>query len=306
LKLNCLILAHKNVHQIARLIKRLEHPNVTIFIHLDSKWDVSTQEIHTLELSGTQVHILDKRISTRLDDWSLVEAAIELASFAQSQSAESSYFLLMSGQDYPIRPIEELLHLLESSYPKPFIDCTPYDDSNWVWHKFNHTSFSRLQFHLRNKIVRGLIRRFIRIFERYIPKSMLMINRLSHYQLSLYGGSAWWCLPDIAIRDILTDMGNSHDIIQLYKKTWTPEETFFQTFVMRSTVGHLVKVNPIDQVSQNCLTFASFTTPTKRFVGHPHVLENSDYEWLMRIRPYICRKFDTSIDSEILDRIDQQ
>src|SRR5690606_22598846 len=87
------------------------------------------------------IFICKNRISASLDKWSLIEATMEMICTAKwvenkTNKAKYHYYALLSGQDYPIKPIGLLLNLLSSTYPKPYIDCTPFDKKNWLKKKF--------------------------------------------------------------------------------------------------------------------------------------------------------------------------
>lgn len=305
--LRCLILVHKNITQLERLISQLNHPDIYIFIHIDRKMIISDNEIKRLINIHDRIYLLPTRFSNYLDCFSLVETTIELIKFARSIQPTGGYYMLMSGQDYCIKPVRNLINYLSDNYPKPFIDCTPYDLTNWIYYKFRKTIFQHKLFQYRIQspsALNILIRIFAKALDILTPESFSIYNKIKDFHIPLYGGSAWWVLPDITINEIIDLLPIYKDFVNLYKYSFTPEETFFQTFTMLTSQSALVPVNPIDQVSQNCLTYANFSPLGKASVGHPFILQESDLVWLLERKEFVARKFDMTIDHVIMDKID--
>lgn len=316
-KLSILILAHKNINQLSRLLKQLSHNNIDIFIHIDKKWNLSDDKINELKsINDGGIFICDNRISASLDTWSLVEATMALIKktklIENEKGINYKYTALLSGQDYPIKSIDYIQNFLNESYPKPFIDCTPYDRENWLYHKFNclPTEIKIMRF-INSCLDKGLFRKIVKLpfylFFKIIKHFHTVYDDLRKLNCELYGGSAWWILPDVAIDDILYKYHNPNDkIVAVLKNTLTPEETFFQIMVMQSKVASMVNVNPKDMIAQSCMTYAYFSDEDKPFVGHPYIFTAADYYKIIKLPHFFARKFDESIDSEIFDMIDEK
>lgn len=300
----CLILAHKNIDQLQRLCDRLNHDNVRIILHLDKKMQITEVDIKKIE-RNPNVKILPKRHSCFLDEWSLVQATLDLLSYAKNlYSDQIAYFSLMSGQDYLLKPVDKFVTYLLENYPQPFIDCTPFNLGNWVYGKFTHTKLRVYARRLKRVTkIRGWLYLSV-LIERHLPHSLFIHDRMIQYRIPLYGGSAWWILPDIVVDEIFSFIENNKNFIELYKWTDTPEETFFQTVAMQSSISHMISCNLPYERRQNCLTYAHFERGDKEFTGHPYVLDVDDFGWLVELPSYIARKFDEKIDVSILDKLD--
>ena len=103
-KLAILILAHRNLEQLKRLIISLNHKDIDIFIHLDKKWELSPRQIEELERTNSnRVIVCDNRISGKLFDWSLVQAEMELIRKAKQIEGEKEkyyqYILVISDSE---------------------------------------------------------------------------------------------------------------------------------------------------------------------------------------------------------------
>ena len=301
----CLVLVHKNFSQLLRLCNSLRHSNVKIFIHIDKKMKISKEEIKLLGEYQDNICVLPKRYSCFLDEWSLIEATLALINYAKETLRENvGYYVLMSGQDYLIKPITDFVDFLHDNYPRPFIDCTPRSTDNWVGEKFAHTRLRIYARKLRHIVgVRGFLLLSLYL-ERLIPQRYTLYNQLKKFNINLFGGSAWWVLPDGVIDEIIAFVNENPEFIKLYKWSDTPEETFFQTLIMQGRFRSLVQVNDPEEREQNCLTYANFETPTKSFTGHPHIITIEDYDCLVCKEQFIARKFDIAVDCDIIDKLD--
>ncbi len=232
----------------------------------------------------------------------------------KAEQKKYKYYLLCSGQDYLIKPIEFVESELEKIYPKPLIDCTPYSKDNWIYKKFRTTvklvSFGAW---IREHFKEGIIRNGFRLFRYTLVRIFSACHLASYDKLTkrgwaLYGGSAWWILPDVAI-DFISDAyfnDQSEDIKILLDGTVTPEETFFQIMTMRSPIQNLVEINPPTMVAQNCKTWAYFSDVGKPFKCHPYVFTTEEFEKLQKSSCYFARKFDSDVDEKIMDMIDKE
>jgi len=301
-----LILAHKNSTQVARLIHSLKHPKVDCYLHFDKKMPITHAEMQSL--GGA---VIAERISCFLDDWSLCQAALLLLQESR-KIFQYKYYILLSGQDYPIKPIGNLVNFLEKNYPKPFIDMTPYSVNNWIAYKFWTTKFHH-DFKVVIRDMQSVVKHRIpgtnrmadlcqKLSSKFRPTAFELLSSLG---VNIYGGSAWWTLPDLAVEEIFKDMEAHPNITDAFKWSFTPEETFFQTMTMRTSVAHFVDVNPVDERAQNCLTYAHFVSPTKGASCHPHILEENDWIWLQQRPEYFARKFDMNCSPKVFDIIDK-
>ncbi|MBC9784004.1 hypothetical protein H1S01_05695 [Heliobacterium chlorum] len=304
-----LIMAHKNLNQVIRLIRSLSKSDFHFLVHLDSKMDVTDSEFCNLLNCSDNVFIVKKRISGVLDTWSLVEISLSLIELAKqielNKNIHYSYYLLLSGQDYPIKSVEYITEFLGKTYPKPLIDCTPYDKHNWLYYKFNVIGIREISKYVDSKLNRGILRKIIKLPLIIYGSLLGWVYRNFLYDYKLYGGSAWWILPDKVIEFILHEIKTNGHKINKLKITNTPEETFFQIMTMASPLSNLVDLNPKDMVEQNCMTYAHFSDEGKPFMGHPYILTKEDFSKIVKLPQLFARKFDTVTDSNILDMIDR-
>ena len=199
-----LIIAHKNKEQLIRLIKAVSSDSVHVFIHLDKNWKLSKEEICEIAACAKNVFVINKRIHGELDNWSLVQIALNLidaAAYNENKTGEKySYFMLLSGQDYPIKSKRYITDFLEREYPKPIIDVETNGVPEMLGRKFGFAYYTNKIDNIQRDYKKGLIRKFLVlntvIAEKFAVKFLGMpLNRLEKLGLKLGFGSAWWILP---------------------------------------------------------------------------------------------------------------
>lgn len=309
-KLAVLILVHKNVKQVRKLIRSLKNPNIDIFIHCDSRWEEGYLSL--LEEKLEDVYLVSERVESDLDTWRLVEGTMNLIEAALRTGNKYKYYILLSGQDYPLISAENIINKLKSVYPKPFIDCTPYDHSNWIYYKFfDNNTFRIFSRYLNEKIKIKILRKFLKlpVYVFDVIKNIYFNKKrkLDKLGIKLYGGSAWWILPDMIIEYIYDEYKSDKEYVKILSETWTPEETFFQIVTMNSPFSDLVEVNPINMVHQNCKTYAYFFDDEKKFKGHPYIFKINDARKLLELSKthFFARKFDINVDEEVFSWIEK-
>src|SRR4051812_32053868 len=96
-----LILAHNQPLQLERLISRLDQPNTHFFIHIDKK------SLHKEAIHAALARFSNLKIISNYDvNWmgfKMVQSTIDLLTLAFNSGVRFKYFVLMSGQDYPIK-----------------------------------------------------------------------------------------------------------------------------------------------------------------------------------------------------------
>lgn len=306
-----MIMCHKNLSQVLLLAKTLLSSESDVVVHIDTAVDDNE---YASFLDATKnipnLYVTDKRLHGVLDTRTLVDIVFLMIEYTKSKGLTYKNYCLMSGQDFPIKSISKINENLLKNYPTPYIDCTPYDKRNWVFHKFKSTpSLIRFNKYISEKFKRkSLIRKLLRTSAIVAQKGVQALKKTAYDHLSkngikLYGGSAWWILPDIAINFIYNEYVNSSAIVESLLETLTPEETFFQTMTMLSPCKNDVEINPIDKVDQNCKTWAYFSDTDKPFKGHPYIFTVNEFDKLKASPCWFARKFDIQQDCKIIEMV---
>jgi hypothetical protein len=201
--------------------------------------------------------------------WSLVVPGLRAIDFFLRCSRYWSYYINLSGQDYPIKPRGAIRDTLKESWPRNFVGVGRFADIRISEPDDPHLE-RRLTFDLFGR------RRLETPFRLPAPTAINMD----------YKGPAWHILD----RDFCRWMMNApvRRAVERYLR-WTllPEEVFFQAMIMNSPFAD----TRIDHCGHEVI-----------WPG-PKVLDSGDYDHLMRSPALFARKFDEAKDPNILRRL---
>ena len=213
-------------------------------------------------------------------EFDIVECELDMLRFARSKQ-RYSYYHLISGQDFPLKPIQEINEFYNKS------DCSYVlfgDAENairkrygklTVWVSKKQNKYLWMVYNLYN----WLIRRHL---------ITLRLKRLD------YGfGSQWF-----DITDELAEAVTSEEAVKWFNKnchdSCIPDELFLQSFI--NYFGFK------DKVHRHNMRYIDF----ERNNGiNPYIFRKNDYEQLISSGMNFARKFDETVDDEILDMLEK-
>lgn len=291
--LGYVILAHRNPHQLQRLLNVLAVGENTVALHIDAR---ASKAVHGAAAEWARTSPQVKLIRPRPVAWgqfSLVEAQLDaLRRLLANDVPRWSHVNLISAQDFPLhsqRSIEaELAAAPERSYISWFKpeEVWPEAERRICRYYLNTPRFSRALF------LPGVGRRLRQMlhFEGgivHLPK----IRRRAPGFFRWYGGSNHVTLARAACEHVVRDPGAAR-IIHWLKYSRIPDESVFQSVLLNSRI-------PFDLVNDDRreITFAEGSP-------HPKVLTMADWDRLARSEKWFARKFDLRVDSEIIGRIE--
>jgi len=283
-----IILAHKNLDHLVRLVERLDDGNSRFFVHLDLKTDLLP--IATF-LAKKECITLVKRISTRWGGFSLAEATILGMRAIRDSNLTFESISLLSGQDYPIKSNKEIDEYLSSSEFSIFLDYFPLPNyRRWITGgTYRYTKYffgiNRIALFFSKSV--NLISTLVPLLARKLP-----------FHLRPYAGSQWWTIDQYALNYILDYVDQNPEYYKFHRFTFAPDELFF----------HIILLNAKDERIQE-----SIVNDNLRYMkwirednAHPEILKKEDLQDLSASNSLFARKFDPNEDHEILNLIDQQ
>jgi hypothetical protein len=278
------VLAHKHPAQVARLAARLApHP---VHLHVDAGLPDDRFAAFAAAVGGAGNVRLVPRHRSGWASWGLVEAALEGTRSALAAPDTPSHVMLLSGQDYPIRPAAAIGAFFGTYGDTSFLPHWPLP--NGMWGRFG--GMDRLR--VPQRPFRG--RRLALPVPRRLPRG-----------IRPFGGSMYWALTADAARAVLDACARRPELVRFYRNTWIPDEMFVPTVVMNSQAR--------EQVADEALTYIRWPEPGGR---HPALLDATELDALRaaaagpsdvggRARAKLfARKFDAGVAPEILDRVD--
>lgn len=299
---NYLILAHKNPLQLSRMIERLDDGASKFFIHLDAKTPI---EPFTTCLEGAHIRFIEPRERCVWGDFSIVRATIHLM---EAASKEQGVFILMSGQDYPIQSQGYINAFLESNKEFDFIEIEPLEEKwkpKMVKDKLEH-------YHILHSEERGNSNcyapfRHCSVFQKLRTLMHLLKGRLSVKNFRLlcslpkrvapferqYAGSQFWAFSERTFYAVLNYIREHKAALEgYYKYTSSPDEIYFHSVLM-----DLVAKDSTIKLKEQ-ITYVNYFRKNNVFI-------TEDFDKLTSAKGKLfARKFDTEVDTEILDKLD--
>ena len=283
-----IILAHKNERQVQRLIDTLDDKNSIFFLHVDLK--VSNSGFKKLLYKHSRVHFV-RRVKTEWGGFGLVGATLN----AMSDVRKSGIFdkiILLSGQDYPIKSNEEIDKYFQNSKFNIFIDHFPLP---------NHSKWGPGGGMYRvNKYFFGLswIKKYLAKAVNFLAMFLPLINRKLAQEIKPFSGSQWWAMNMQALNYVLDYVARHPEYVKFHKHSFAADELFFQMILLNCEDNSLR-----DNIANDNLRYMKWETPE---IAHPEILNVHDLNEISESGALFARKFDTSIDENVINVIDNQ
>ncbi|WP_016896804.1 beta-1,6-N-acetylglucosaminyltransferase [Aerococcus viridans] len=277
-----LILAHKNDFTFQTLLKSLDSPNNDLYIHMDKKvedYDINT----TNKLIKFSNIIHTKRTNVQWGGYSGINAEMILFEESYKSNIDYSFFHLISGEDLPIKPIEEIYKFFEKNLGKNFIRFQSLNFSysyRVKYYYFTQDIFGRKKI---NSIINKISLKLQKIFR---------VNRNNN--INFQKGTNWLSITRELVGYILI---NKKWIEETFKFSFCGDELFIQTLVFNSKFKETLYYNNYNNNLTSIMRYIDWDR------GEPYVFQKRDFDDLVS-KPYLfARKFDSKIDSEIIKMI---
>ena len=215
--------------------------------------------------------------------WSHQQAILNLLKAATERGFD--YYALLSGSDYPIRPLSFFYKTLEQggeyiNIIKGFQSHKPEERVRYYY----YDCFDR-----RNK--RSVKRLFFRVLEE-LQKPFFQKKEYPFPQI--YHGTTWYTLSHACVSYVLQFLEHHPEYISFYKSSWCPDESLIHTIIGNSTFITSCK---------GCLTYSDWSDNGPVIINNKHVdlLEKQHcFESLYgSCTPCFARKFNDHSEAEI-------
>lgn len=226
-----LILAHKDLTALKRLTMYFSK-DCDVYIHIDKKLKGVQDEVQALKMLP-MVKCVSRRYNVNWGGFNMLLAELELLE-KSCQHGGYGYYHLLSGTDYPLKPLWYFLDFFSNATSTNYVRCKPM--------LMEHFQDRLLHFHPYD---------FLRCRER----ARRISKRLSCLQDKLgvsrsigclprhmYIGSQWFSITDEAVKSLLQEVRVSNKFLMRMKYTFAPEEMFVNTMVMNG-VGKVIPDN---------------------------------------------------------------
>jgi len=268
-KIAYILLCHTDPMAVIAQARRLTARGDFIAIHFDARaGEAAFAKIHSALGKNEQV-ALARRAKCGWGEWSLVQATLNAIDTALTAFPSATHFYMVSGDCMPIKSAG-FIHAFLDRDDKDYIESFDYFKSYWI--KTGMREERLIYRHFVNE------RKHKKLFYASIKvQKKLGLGRAIPRDLEIMIGSQWWCLRRATILSIVDFLKKRKDILRFFKRTWIPDETFFQTLVR-----HLV---PHAEIDPRTLTFLMFSD-----YGMPVIFYNDQYDLLLSQEFMFARK----------------
>lgn len=272
-----LVLAHDAPSQLTELLRLVTGPNAGALVHVDRTSALDPFQ-RSLSALGTDVRLAARRHDVRWGGFGAVAATLDLLREAV-HSAPADHYVLLSGRDLPIRPVEELHEVLAGA--EVHMDSFPMPD------EARAKPMSRLeQWHVAPR-------------RRHSPLGWRVNQALRHLPArdvakglggaAPYAGSQWWSLSHGCATAVLEFVDSAPRFVRFFRHVAVPDEIFFQT---------VVAALPGQRTLRPSLTYARWSGGVS-----PDTLHSGDLEALRATGAFFARKFDLANDDDVLPAV---
>ena len=263
-----MITAHKNEAQTKRLINHLK-TSFDVYIHIDKKSKMNIESYDNV--------FVYKKYTVAHGGLSQIDSTI----FMLKKASEKCYdrYIFISAQDMPLKSNDYILNFFESPINK---------DKEFIYYEeidINESLHKEMSKRMNNYNFGYLYRQLLHVSIRTFFSNLPFLKRT--LPQNMYFGYTWFTITSHAISDILEFIENNKNYYNRFNYTWGGDELFFNTILMRSECS--------------CINDSLRYMVWHR--GAPHILLLKDYELLKSSNALFARKFDSEIDSEIIDKL---
>lgn len=277
-----LVMFHNNFEQVLKLLSVLDDENNDIYIHLDKKTkDYSESLIGKTVVKASITFV--KRVSVNWAGYSQVKA--ELSLLEAATKTEHVYYHLLSGADLPLKSQKEIREFFYANNGKEYIGIDSHIRMNTLEH-------DRIRyFYFFQDLIGRNANRYANMLRRFEGVSIklqkcLKIDRVKQTEIEYVKGSQWFSITHRMAEYVIREKKR---ISLLFRDTLGPDEFFLQTVAYNSPWR--------DQIVNDTLRCIDW----KR--GSPYVFTVEDYDMLSKSSALFARKFDMTVDTEIIDTI---
>jgi len=291
-KVAYVVLSHRNPGQVLRLVRALaEGPAARVLVRHDPRGP--RLEARDIEAAGGEP--LEDRIEFDWGGWSQLELILSCLR-AAAERHDPDWTLVLSGQDYPLRPPADIEAGLESSGADGRLGSVREverrrpargDDEFFLRCRYRHYTRPRAMPHLP-----GALRPLA--YVRELPP-LVGVRRppWPRSPLEYFASADWLTLGRAALAAVL-EAAADRTLMRHFRRVAVPSESFFASVLLNDRSLTIERDNR---------RFAPFSRPG---APHPDTLTSADLERLLASGADFARKFDTEIDARVLDLLDER
>jgi hypothetical protein len=257
--------------------------------------------------------ILPPSIPVTWGGFSFVQVLLD-ALGAIEAAGDYGWVVVLSGQDYPIRPLADLERHLSTLDGDALLEQTPdaHDPKRYRRRRYDrgvdlyrYRYFGVPSIRGRPIVARRVVRRLERLGAVQPFVSFRDVGRLGRLLVGIrwptgpfrgtrrpYQGSNWLVLSRRAVRVVLDYVQAHPSFVRHYRRTFSPSESFFHSILLN---------DPRIRVLPGYLHFEHW----EPHASSPSTLSLDDLPTVLASGKYFARKFDAEVNPSMLDHLDR-
>lgn len=278
------ILAHNEWSTLTELVTVLSAaPEDTVVVHVDRKVDQRRVKAFEDHFRNRPNVLVFSEVRCKWGGISLVDVTLRALEKLTRTGRPYSYVSLLSGVDYPIKPLAEFRYYLKASHGNEFIEAYSFYTQRWIKTGIYAERFEYVFPFARSGLLTYPFLLWYKLVE------LIDLRRPMPKGFVPYSGSQWWTLTRGFI-DWLQTSSESRELLQRMRATFVPDEMYFQTLVMSSPFSDRVKFRNLRHIEW----LGS---------GTPYTFKSGDFNRLARSPQFFCRKIVKRYDIGFFRRI---
>jgi mannosyltransferase OCH1-like enzyme len=252
--------------------------DVYFIIHIDKK--VNPDEfVNALPVSDNI--IFSSRVKVSWGGFGMIEATLEMIRTMYEHNIQPDYVHLISGQDFPLKSNREIMNFFYENCGKNFLEAHTIPSP-----RLSESGLNRIQY--KWFIEDEGYQKASQLVE--IQRQRKMIRPFFD-GVQPYNGSQWWSLTGDCVRWLYENCSPGNRLYDFYKYTFCSDEMLFHSMLFNSKWK--------GSITNNNLRYIDWGTGPE----YPKIWRNEDFERLVTSDKLFARKFDETIDIEILNKL---
>ena len=280
-----LILAYNEFWLLKKLVDFLSNNNCDIYLNLDRRAEVP-EDVLLYFTSNKAV----RNITRRVIHWgghSMLECELHMLEYALYEK-RADYFHLLSGQDYPIKPLSEFFAFFEIEKGKNFLLCEKADFQT-IWRRlllFQPLDWYDEREKWGEKISLGLLK---------FQMKFGLLRSVRHLPTTIHTGSQWFSLTKRACGFIVSYTHNHKTFFRRLRHTFVSDEIYINSILKKYYDDEKI-------VSEDNLRYIRWENENG---NNPSNLGKEHFAILASRHEFFARKFTYRCGFELVDMIDR-
>lgn len=286
-----LIMAHKEFGHLYHLVEYFDK-NCDVFIHIDVKSEFTDTEVEKLKALA-QVKAVYRKFSVHWGGFSILRCEMFMLRDAMAQ-CDAEYFHLISGQDYPVRPLEHFFEFFEKNNGFNFIQYVHLPHPRWERNTFTRFRYFYIYDWIKNgKKSYGLVKKLVDLQKRFSIK-----RRIPDFFNHLYGNSQWFSINRNAVMGLIEYTDKHPALYRRMRMTFAPEESYVATVLVNLENGKNIIPNNYRFIRWK---YENGSSPANLCDKHFHLLMEKPYLFARKFESPYCKQLVKMIDKYLIN-----